>query len=252
MFHILIDVRRKTRNLELCSGPNVGTNQAKFEKISLSWAIRLGFLRSLVSAIRFEANKINRRREQRPIGSRAVKMLRDLSRTCGGAARSRAACGGSERARQSESIYAQLADMVSRIVAHNRWRDGSGYVLAHSKRPGNRPGKTQRVEGEISIVQSIQLGFSRSLGSWTSNEAKKSTMRSAEWTITARRAMHRLAQMKNRFFVGNLPQNSENTASWTRFLQVQAIKTGRISIIYRQTGDILSFSTNFQQGHCSR
>ena len=39
--------------------------------------------------------------------------------------------------------------------------------------------KTQRMEGEISIVQSIQLGFSRSLGSATSNEANKSAMRRA-------------------------------------------------------------------------
>ena len=79
-------VRRKTRNLELCFGTNVGTNQAKFEKISISRAIRLEFLRSLVSAIRYEANKINRRREERPIGSRAVKMLRDLLRRAPGPA----------------------------------------------------------------------------------------------------------------------------------------------------------------------
>ena len=52
-------VRRKTRNLELCFGTNVGTNQAKIEKISISRAIRFGFLRSLVSAIRYKANKIN-------------------------------------------------------------------------------------------------------------------------------------------------------------------------------------------------
>ena len=40
-------------------------------------------------------------------------------------ARSRAACGGGERARRSESTYAQLVDMISRIVAHNRLLDGS-------------------------------------------------------------------------------------------------------------------------------
>ena len=79
-------VRRKTRILELCFGTNVGTNQAKIEKISISRAIQLGFLRSLVSAIRCEANKINRRREERPIGSRAVKMLRDLRRRARGLA----------------------------------------------------------------------------------------------------------------------------------------------------------------------
>ena len=80
-------VRRKARNLDLCFGTDVGTNQAKIEKISISRAIRLEFLRSLVSAIRCEANKINRRREERPIGSRAVKMLRDLRRRARGPAR---------------------------------------------------------------------------------------------------------------------------------------------------------------------
>ena len=72
-------VLRKTRNLDLCFRTNVGTNQAKIEKISISRAILpLGFLRSLVSAIQCKANKINGRHEERPFGSRAVKMLRDL------------------------------------------------------------------------------------------------------------------------------------------------------------------------------
>ena len=53
---------------------------AKIEKISISQANWLDFLRSLVSAIRYEANKIIRLREERPIGSRALKMLRDLQR----------------------------------------------------------------------------------------------------------------------------------------------------------------------------
>ena len=64
----------------------MGTNQAKIEKISTSRAIRFGFLRSLVSTIRCEANKINWRREEIPIGSRAVKMLRDLQRRARGPA----------------------------------------------------------------------------------------------------------------------------------------------------------------------
>ena len=71
-------VLRKTQNLELCFGTNVGTNQAKFEKISISRAILHGFLRSLVSAIQYVANNINLQREERPIGSRAVKILRNL------------------------------------------------------------------------------------------------------------------------------------------------------------------------------
>ena len=116
-------VRRKTQNRELCFGTNVGTNQAKIdsEKISISRAIQLGFLRSLVSTIRCEAYKINRRREERLIGLRAVKMLRDLLLR----ARSCAACGDGERARRSENTYAQQVDIMSRIVAHNRLRDGS-------------------------------------------------------------------------------------------------------------------------------
>ena len=83
-------------------------------------------------------------------------------------ARSRAACGGGERARRSETTYEQQVDMMSRNVAHNRLRDGSlenaTCALGSS---GNRPSKNQRMEGEISIVQSSQLGFSRSLGSAT-------------------------------------------------------------------------------------
>ena len=35
-----------------------GTDQEKFEEISISGAIRLGFLRSLVSAIRCEASHV--------------------------------------------------------------------------------------------------------------------------------------------------------------------------------------------------
>ena len=80
-------VRRKTQNLDLCFGTKVGTNQAKIEKISISRAILLEFLHSPVSTIRCEANKINRQREVRPIGSRAVKILRDLRRGARGPAR---------------------------------------------------------------------------------------------------------------------------------------------------------------------
>ena len=56
------------------------TNQAKIEKISISRANQLGFLHFLVSTIRCEANKSNLWCEERPIGSGAVKMLRDLLR----------------------------------------------------------------------------------------------------------------------------------------------------------------------------
>ena len=78
--HVQLIVRRKTQNLEFCFGTNVRTNQAKIEKISISRAILLGFLRSLVSAIRCEANKSNLLREERVIGSSSVKRLRNLRR----------------------------------------------------------------------------------------------------------------------------------------------------------------------------
>ena len=68
-------------------------------------------------------------------------------------------------------------------------------------RAGNRHWKTQRVEGEISIIQEILLGFLRSLGSAIINGANRSTMRRAEWAIAARRAVHQVAQRKDRSFV---------------------------------------------------
>ena len=84
-------VRQKTRNLELCFGTNVGTHPAKIEKILITRAIRLGFLRCLAIAIQCEANKINQWSEEGPIGSRAVKMLRDLRRRARGPERHLAA-----------------------------------------------------------------------------------------------------------------------------------------------------------------
>ena len=97
----------KRSNLELCSWTNVGTDKAKFEKISISRAILLGFLRFLVRAIRCKANKGNRWREERPSGSCAVKMLSDLLHCC--SARCLAQHVAAARARvfeRSESAYA--------------------------------------------------------------------------------------------------------------------------------------------------
>ena len=71
-------VLRKTRNLKLCFRINVCTNHKNIEKILISLAIQLGFLCSLVSTIQCEANKSNLPHEERPIGSCAVKMFRDL------------------------------------------------------------------------------------------------------------------------------------------------------------------------------
>ena len=61
---------------------------------------------------------------------------------------------------------------------------------------GNRPSNTQRVEVEIPIVQSIQPSFQRPLGGATSNVPNRSAMLRAEWTIPARQAVLRFAQMK--------------------------------------------------------
>ena len=66
-------------------------------------------------------NKSNLLHEERDVGLLAVKMLRDLR----GRVRSREACGCGKRPRWSESMYTQPVDMMWRIVAHNRYRDGS-------------------------------------------------------------------------------------------------------------------------------
>ena len=94
-------------------------------------------------------------------------------------------------------------------------------------RAGNQQSKNQSVEGEISIVQSIQLGLLLSLGSVTSNEANKSTMRRAEWTITARQ-LGKWCSILPKWSIDILSQNA-GAASKMRFFQVQAIKTGHIS-----------------------
>ena len=86
---------------------------------------------------------------------------------------------------------------MSRIVALNRLRNRSLENTTSAREPIEQ--KSTR-GGEISIVQSIQLDFLLSLGTATSNDAKKSAMRRAEWTITARRAVLRLTQMKYRYF----------------------------------------------------
>ena len=88
------------------------------------------------------------------------------------------------------------------------------------------------MEAGVNLDQSIQLGFSRSLGSTASNEAFKSTMWRTERSIIARQAVLRLAQMKYEYFVPELCKQNA-------IFQVQAIKIDHISTIYGQTGDIL-------------
>ena len=68
------------------------------------------------------------------------------------------------------NTYAQQVNMMSRIVVHNRLHDGS--LINATCALGtkfNQSSKNQRMEGEILIVQSIQLGFMLSLGSTTSS-----------------------------------------------------------------------------------
>ena len=109
-------------------------------------------------------------------------------------------------------------------------------------RAGNRPSKNQRVQGETSIVQSIQLDFLRSLGSATSNEANKSAMLRAEWTIAARRAVLCLAQMKYRYFVPEYCKHNKifSDTSHQDRTYLDNVSTNRWFIVC------------FQQGHCSR
>ena len=139
----------------------------------ISGAILLGFLRSLVNTIRCESIKSNRR-EERPIGLRTVKILRDLLLL--------------RRTRAPKWEHActtgrhDVKDRRARLV-------GSLKNANCAVRKGYQPSRTQRVKGEIWTVQLIQLGFSRSLGNATSNEANKRVMWRTEWTITACQAV---------------------------------------------------------------
>ena len=110
------------------------------------------------------------------------------------------------------TVYAQLVNMMSRIVTHNRLRDGSlkNAIFA------NRPNK--RVEGKISIqvVHSIQLGVER-------------------------RVDHHHAPSGAPFGPNEISDILfQNIAIGTLIFRVQLIKTGHISITYRQTSDVLS------------
>ena len=169
--------RRKTRNLKLCFGTNVGTNQAKIEKISISRAILFEFLRSLVSTIWFEANEINRLREERPIGSRAVKMFRDLLL----------------RARSLAQLVA-AANACAKVRArmHNWliWCQGLlltiGCVMTHSKVQPARWEPTEHNSNswggnlDSSVDSARFLTFTRMLrAEWTTPRAKSNSGRAA-------------------------------------------------------------------------
>ena len=124
--------------------------------------------------------------------------------------------GSTERA--AESFHTVQRGMARRRMRAPKWehvcttgqydvKDHHAQLLAqwltrkHDKRAGNQSSKNQRVEGKISIVQSMQFGFLPSLGSATSNEANKSVMQPAEWTIIERKLCSPSgAQMKYRYF----------------------------------------------------
>ena len=117
------------------------------------------------------------------------------------------------RQRTRELTHAQLVDMMSKERHAQKialWLTQKCYLL---RKVACRELTEQNSArgGKISIVQSIQLSFLRSLGSTTSNELIR-----AQCCV----------------------QSGQQNA-----IQVQAIKTGHISKIYRQTGDILSVSS---------
>ena len=198
-------------------GTNAGLTNQNFEKTLISRAIRLGFLRYFVSATRCEANKSNKQRQERPIGSRAIKMLRDLWRRARGLAQMRAP-------KWEHVCTTDRHDSRAQNVAW--WLTRKRDLLAE-----NQLNKTKRVEGEISMVQSVQLGFSRLVGSTASNEANKSAMWHEALSSAPLAAM--IGPNETVIFCPRMLQAERN------FFQLQAITTGHISIIYRQTGDIL-------------
>ena len=101
----------KTWNLEVCFRTCVGTDQAKFEKNLISRQIWLGFLHSLVSAVRCEANKSNWQRNERPFGSHSSKYWSACSVVH---AQSRTVCGGGKRACESTDAHTGQCDVKER------------------------------------------------------------------------------------------------------------------------------------------
>ena len=132
--------------------------------------------------------------------------------------------------------------MMSRIVTHNRLRDDSLENATSMWETDRAKHNAWRGESRNdSNVQSIQLGFSHSLSSATSNEANKSSMLHTEWTITTHRAVLRWAKTKYRYFV-------------TERCNQNAIFPGKI---HQNRSYLENVSTNrwyivgFQEGHCS-
>ena len=137
------NVLLNSQNPKLCFRTNLGTNQAKNVKISISQAIQLGFLHSLVSDILYEANKSNQWCEERPIGLLAVKMFSCMS----------AVLHSMWQRRTRVPMWEHICKTGWYDVKDRRAQKVQ-CVMAHWKtRPGNRNqlSKTQRVEGKCQL-----------------------------------------------------------------------------------------------------
>ena len=114
------------------SGPSRGPTKIKLRNLDSC----------VVNAIRCEADEINRWSEE----THWLARRQNVEGPAAARARSRAACGGGERARRSESTYSQLVVMMSRIVAHKRLRDGS--LEKATCAPGTDRAKTNACRGK--------------------------------------------------------------------------------------------------------
>ena len=173
----------KTRVHCYATGSTWGLTKRNLKKISIFRAIRLCFLRSLVSAIR---SKLIRA----PGGAKRDPLARAPSKCWG-------TCGGARAVVRSMWLPRTRAPKWEHVCTTGRYdvkdRRKIGCVMAHSKmRPVRREpteqNSTRRGGGNF-ILQANQLGFSRSIGSATSNEANKRAMRRTEWIITARQSV---------------------------------------------------------------
>ena len=108
--------------MSYASGPQWARREAKFEKINFSSNSARILAFSSQSHSRWPYNV---RANGSANGDPFARAPSNVEGPAAARARSGAACGGGERARQSDSTYAQLVDMMSRIVAHNGLRDGS-------------------------------------------------------------------------------------------------------------------------------
>ena len=191
----------KLETLSYALGPTWWQTQQNWD-LNFS-VIQLGFsvLRSLVSAIRCEANKSKQQTHWLAHSQNVEGLTQHLVAV--------------NAPKQEHVCTTGPYDVKDRRAPKVAW----WLTRKRDLRSGNWTSKTRWVEAKISMIQSIQLGFSRSLDSATSNEANKSAMLRAEWTITARRAVLRLAQW-------NIDIFSQNTASRTQFFRYRPSKQG--------------------------